>query len=308
MSPQLLRWKQAGQFFDWRGQRVFYRMAGHGPCLLLIHGYPVSSYDWHGVWEDLSRDFTLIAPDMLGMGFSDKPADFAYSIAQHAQMHCALLDHLQIRQTRVVAHDLGVSVVQEMLAMKQGAQELPDRADLLDIPDIIDITFLNGGICPEVYRPRLIQRLLASGLGAWLGPKISQATFVKTICNLFGARTQPTSELLADFWALYEHGGGRLVGHRVGRFWLDRRQQRHRLVNATLNATFPMRLINGAADSNSGWHMAMAFKRIKPNTPVIKLKGIGHWPQIEQASEVAAAIKYAALPAPSLSRTPANAQ
>lgn len=282
MSPQLLQWQQAGHFFEWQGLRIFYRMAGQGPYMLLIHGYPVSSYDWHGVWDALSTHFTVIAPDMLGMGFSDKPADFNYTIAQYAQMHEALLEHLQIRQTRVVAYDLGVSVVQEMLARKEDASSSAD---------ITDITFLNGGICPEAYRPRWIQRVLASPLGAWLGPKIPQSTFQKTICKLFGAQTQPSADLLADFWALYSYGGGRLVNHRVGSFWRDRLQQRHRLVNATLKANMPIRLINGAADPNSGWHMAMAFKHLKPDTPVIKLEGIGHWPQIEQANEVAAHIK-----------------
>lgn len=264
-------------------------MAGRGPYLLLIHGYPVSSYDWHCVWDDLSTEFTLIAPDMLGMGFSDKPAGFAYTIAQHAQMHQALLKHLQIRQTHVVAYDLGVNVVQEMLAMKQ---EESTESDMHHMVDITDITFLNGGICPEAYKPRWIQRLLASRLGAWIGPKIPQAIFKKTIGKLFGAQTQPSAELLADFWTLYAHGGGRLMNHRVGKFWLDRLKQRHRLVNATLNADIPMQLINGAADPNSGWHMAMAFKHLKPDIFVLKLEGIGHWPQIERAQEVAAAVKY----------------
>lgn len=282
MSPRLTQWRQAGQFFDWQGRRIFYRLDGQGPCLLLIHGYPVSSYDWHAVWDDLCNDFTLIAPDMLGMGLSDKPADFDYTIAQHAQMHLALLEHLQIDQTRVVAHDLGVSVVQEMLAVSQEGSTGPN---------VTDITFLNGGLCPEAYRPRWIQRLLASACGDWIGPKIGQATFEKTLRQLFGAHTQPSTVLLADFWALYEHGGGRLMNHRVGRFWQDRLAQRDRLVNATLNAATPMRLINGAADPNSGWHMAQAFKQLKADAQVIELDAIGHWPQIEAARDVADAIR-----------------
>jgi pimeloyl-ACP methyl ester carboxylesterase len=278
MSPQLLAWQQAGAFFQWQNHRIFYRSAGRGPHLLLLHGYPVSSYDWHRVWADLSEHFTLIAPDMLGMGFSDKPAHHPYSIAQHAQMHDALLAHLGIRSVAVVAYDLGVSVAQEMLALRATASLLPE---------IRAITFLNGGICPEAYRPRLIQKLLASSLGDWLGPKIPQNMFNKTLRQLFGANTQPSPELLADFWALYIQGGGRAINHRVGRFWQDRLQQRDRLVNATLNARIPMRLINGAADPNSGWHMVMAFQRLHPTVPTLKLEGTGHWPQIEQPQRVA---------------------
>jgi pimeloyl-ACP methyl ester carboxylesterase len=282
MSLQLLAWRHAGAFFQWQNHRIFYRSAGRGPHLLLIHGYPVSSYDWHRVWADLSERFTLIAPDMLGMGFSDKPAHHSYSISQHAQMHDALLAHLGINSVAVVAYDLGVSVVQEMLAL---------RATVSLLPKITAITFLNGGICPEAYRPRLIQQLLASGVGDWLGPKIPQEMFNKTLRQLFGANTQPSPELLADFWALYTRSGGRTVNHRVGRFWQDRLQQRDRLVNATLKANIPMRLINGAADPNSGWHMAMAFHQLRPEVPIIKLEGIGHWPQIEAADRVVHEIK-----------------
>jgi pimeloyl-ACP methyl ester carboxylesterase len=278
MSPQLQAWQQAGTFLTWQGHRIFYRMAGSGPGLLLLHGYPANSYDWHRVWEPLCTHFTLIAPDMLGMGFSDKPTRYAYTIAQHARMHEALLAHLGIHQIAFAAYDLGVSVAQEMLAAQATA---PSALE------ITDITFLNGGICPEAYRARFIQKLLATAAGHWLGPKIPQTLFSKTISKLFGPHTQPSPELLADFWALYCHGGGRAINHLVGRFWLDRIEQRDRLVNATLQAKMPMRLINGAADPNSGWHMAMAFQRLHPMIPIIKLEGIGHWPQIEDPARVA---------------------
>ncbi len=278
MSPTLLAWQQAGTFFNWQGHRIFYRKAGSGPPLLLIHGYPVSSYDWHRIWDDLATHFSLIAPDMLGMGFSDKPRNHAYTIAHHAQMHTALLTQLGINKTAVVAYDLGVSVAQEMMTM----QVSPAHA-----PQIIDITFLNGGICPEAYRPRWIQKLLATSTGDWLGPKIPQSMFNKTLRQLFGTQTQPSSELLDDFWALYAHNDGCAINHRVGRFWLDRLKQRDRLVNATTRASIPLRLINGAADPNSGWHMAMVFQKLRPDVQVIKLEGIGHWPQIEAAQRVA---------------------
>jgi pimeloyl-ACP methyl ester carboxylesterase len=276
MSPSLLAWQQEGHYFSWLGHRIFYRMTGSGRPLLLIHGYPVSSYDWHKVWPKLAAHFTLIAPDMLGLGFSDKPRQYAYTIENHAQMHKALLAHLGISKCAVVAYDLGVSVAQEMLAARPKS-----------LPEIMDITFLNGGICPEAYRPRWIQKLLASTFGDWLGPRIPKPIFNKTLRKLFGTSTQPSAELLADFWDLYSHAEGRFINHLVGRFWQDRLAQRDRLVGATTSAQIPMRLINGAADPNSGWHMAMAFHQIMPSVQVIKLDGIGHWPQIEAADQVA---------------------
>ena len=72
MDPELERWKAGGQYFDYLGFDVFYRTAGSGPALLLIHGYPFNSWDWSPIWDTLVKRFTLVAPDMLGMGFSDK--------------------------------------------------------------------------------------------------------------------------------------------------------------------------------------------------------------------------------------------
>ena len=75
---------------------MFYRTAGSGPSLLLIHGYPFNSWDWAPIWDRLTERFTVIAPDMLGMGFSDKPVAYEYSVGDHADMHEALLAELGV--------------------------------------------------------------------------------------------------------------------------------------------------------------------------------------------------------------------
>jgi len=62
--------------------------------------------------------FTVIAPDMLGMGFSAKPRRYCYSVLGHADMHERLLEHLGVTSCHVMAHDIGVSVVQELLARR----------------------------------------------------------------------------------------------------------------------------------------------------------------------------------------------
>ncbi len=82
----------------------------------MIHGYPFNSWDWAPIWDRLTERFTVIAPDMLGMGFSDKPVAYEYSVGDHADMHEALLAELGVQSAHILAHDLGDSVGQEMLA------------------------------------------------------------------------------------------------------------------------------------------------------------------------------------------------
>src|SRR6516225_8542499 len=102
MDAELQRWKDRGQWFDYLGFEVFYLAERSGPHLLLVHGYPFSSFDWVRIWPALGERFSLIAPDMLGMGFSAKPARYEYSVHDHADMHEALLAHRGVTECHVL--------------------------------------------------------------------------------------------------------------------------------------------------------------------------------------------------------------
>ncbi|BBX01260.1 hypothetical protein BST36_26440 [Mycolicibacterium moriokaense] len=88
------------------GYRRAYRIAGTGPALLLIHGVGDSSASWSSVHAKLAQRFTVIAPDLLGHGESDKPrAD--YSLAAFANGLRDLLATLDIDRVTLVGHSLG---------------------------------------------------------------------------------------------------------------------------------------------------------------------------------------------------------
>jgi pimeloyl-ACP methyl ester carboxylesterase len=210
LTPVLGAWLQRGEFFGVRGQRLFVIREGRGPVLMLLHGYPTSSWDWHRIWTPLTAHFTLVAPDLLGMGFSAKPAHHSYSLNAQADLVDALAQRLGIHHMHVLAHDLGVTVAQELLARRQADGSLP-RIDSL--------VLLNGGVCPEAYEPRPIQRLLISPLGRWLGPRIPQRSFERAITSVFAPGSPPAQDLLDNFWALVSHGHGRRVTHQVGKLW-----------------------------------------------------------------------------------------
>ncbi|MGW0042692.1 alpha/beta fold hydrolase [Rhodococcus sp. NPDC003348] len=91
------------------GYRRAFRMAGSGPALLLIHGIGDNSATWNEVIPHLAKNFTVIAPDLLGHGRSDKPrAD--YSIAAYANGMRDLLTVLGFDRATVVGHSLGGGV------------------------------------------------------------------------------------------------------------------------------------------------------------------------------------------------------
>jgi pimeloyl-ACP methyl ester carboxylesterase len=290
MDAELERWKAAGRYFDYLGFEVFYRTEGSGTPLLLIHGYPFNTWDWAPIWPTLTGRFTVIAPDMLGMGFSDKPSTYEYSVPDHADMHEALLAHLGVTACHILAHDIGDSVGQEMLARHELGQQSYGSLR------IESLTWLNGGLFNETYRPRLMQKVLSrTPLGdlASHSPKmlLSQRVLERTINELFGPHTQPSPRMHDLFNQILDYNDGKRVTHKVGRFVNDRYLYRNRWVRAMRQTKVPMRLIDGPADPNSGRHMADRYRQLIPNPDVVVLDdGIGHWPQIEAPQAVLAAL------------------
>src|SRR6478736_6561361 len=88
------------------GDRIAYRQAGSGPALVLIHGITSSSATWEHVMPGLARHFTVIAPDLIGHGASDKPRG-DYSLGAHASNIRDLMVVLGHERASVVGHSLG---------------------------------------------------------------------------------------------------------------------------------------------------------------------------------------------------------
>ena len=286
MDAELASWQAAGQHFDYLGFDIFYRMEGNGPPLLLIHGYPFNSFDWAPIWPTLTQRFTVIAPDMMGMGFSAKPVAYEYSVHDHADMHEALLEHLGVGNAHIMAHDIGDSVGQELLARNEFRQ--PAYGEL----SIDSITWLNGGMFVETYTPRAAQKLMSrTPIGDILSPvqgsTLSRRLMEPTLREMFGPNTKPTRHMMDVFNQILDYNDGRRVLHKVGRFINDRYTHRNRWVRAMRQTAVSMRFIDGPVDPNSGAHMARRYAEVIPDPDVVMLADdIGHWPQLEAPDAV----------------------
>lgn len=119
------------------GYRRAFIHAGTGPAILLIHGIGDSSRTWWPLIPWLTREYTVIAPDLLGHGASDKPrAD--YSIAAYANGMRDLLSVLGIDRATVVGHSLGGGVAMQF------AYQYPERCERL-------VLVSSGGVSREVH-------------------------------------------------------------------------------------------------------------------------------------------------------------
>ncbi|NUM54847.1 MAG: alpha/beta hydrolase [Candidatus Hydrogenedentes bacterium] len=274
-------WCAKGKHFDYRGYPIFYVEEGSGEPLVCIHGFPTASWDWAWVWPELTKRFRVIAPDMIGFGFSAKPRAYEYSLRDQATLHEQLLADLGVNAAIILAHDYGDTVAQELLARFE--ERNAAGADGLRIRGVC---FLNGGIIPGEHRPRPMQKLLAGPFGALIGRLTNERTFNRSFSEIFGPNTQPSREELAQFWRLIEHNGGRYVLHKVIRYMRERMQYRDRWVHALQAASVPRRFVNGPEDPVSGRHMAETYARIVPDADVVLIEGIGHYPQVEAPEQV----------------------
>ncbi|NXG75496.1 MEST protein, partial [Baryphthengus martii] len=125
LSPALLAWRSSGGYFTYRDQNIFYRdstgAVGSSDVVVLLHGFPTSSYDWCKIWEGLTQRFRrVIALDFVGFGFSDKPRPHRYSIFEQASIVEGLVRHLGLHHQRInlLSHDYGDTVAQELLHRK----------------------------------------------------------------------------------------------------------------------------------------------------------------------------------------------
>lgn len=276
----LSEWEQAGQYFASTEGRLFYRVAGEGEPLLLLHGFPTSSWDFHKVWPTLAQRYQLITFDKLGFGFSDKPVDGDYRIDAHLQRIWALLLHLGVRQVCLLAHDVGNTITQAWLARQLEG----------DVPvTLTRVCLLNGGLFPETHRMRPLQRLLLSPLGKWVGRFSTARRFGGGLADVFGPATQPSAEELADYWALMSRQQGQYLLHKHIQYIRERRQQRERWVGALQNTSVPISLIDGVLDPVSGAHMVARFRELLPGRQVTEL-ACGHFPQVEMPRQVLAAL------------------
>lgn len=278
ITQSLEDWTAAAEYFDGPHGRIAYWQAGEGRPLLLVHGFPTASWDWARIWDDLiAAGYRVIALDMLGFGLSDKPASHTYSLIDQAELHIMLLDQLGIEACDVIAHDYGVSVVQEMVA-RQGEGVLPVK--------LSKVVWLNGGLIPGQHRPRLIQRLLEGPLGPLISLLMSQSRFNSSFSAVFGPDTQPDEQELADFWTLMEHNGGHRISDRLIRYMQDRRDNYERWVGVLGKEIVTERMINGGLDPVSGSHLADAYERLVDGADLVRLDNVGHYPQWEAPEPV----------------------
>ncbi|MFQ5526980.1 MAG: alpha/beta fold hydrolase [Thermoanaerobaculia bacterium] len=277
----LAAWHRRGEWREVLRRRIFYvDSGGSGPALVLIHGFPTSSFDFHRVFDRLAESFRVIAHDHIGFGFSDKPLDYSYSLLEQAEYAAELWWQLGVRRAHLLAHDYGTSVATELLVRRERAA-LPIRLD--------SVTLTNGSIHLELARLRLTQRLLRSRLaGPLLARLVGRRFFARRLRALWGDRARIYSDDLEALWHLLESAGGRAVLPRISGYLDERVRFRERWVGALERLDLPVHVLWGRLDPVAVPAVAEALTEEIPDARLTWLEDVGHFPMLEASDRFGA--------------------
>ena len=285
-------WEAAGERIAAGGHQVWTaRFAAADPSagnppLLVLHGFPTCSYDWHPVLPALGARRDVVVVDVSGFGLSDKP-DHRYSISGYADdVEAALAHHgLVGAEVDLVTHDMGDTVGGELLARTlDGALDLRVRRRVVTNGSIyIGMAQLTMGQEMLLSLPDAREDLVGADGGVAFRGGVT-ATFAPD-------RPVEADDVEIDVVvALAVRERGLSLLPRTIRYIEDRRAHEDRYTGAIETHPSPVGVVWGELDPVAVHAMAERFVEARADAPLTTLDGIGHYPMVEAPERFATAV------------------
>jgi len=283
LPDRVRAWRERGRDEEFRGRRIhLFERGGRGPLLLLLHGFPSSSYDWRALLER-ETEHPVIAADFLGFGLSEKPRDHHHTLHWQADLVEELVRRSGHRgPVFLLAHDMGTSVATEMMARDlEGSLEMEVTGALL----------LNGSMVQGAASPTLGQRILRSPVGPLFSRLSSERFFRQQFGSIFSPGHPLSDQEAEDQWALICAGGGRTLNHKTIAYMDERFRHAERWHGAIREWPKPLSLAWGMVDPVATVNVLDAVLGLRPAAPVTRFEDLGHYPQIEDPDRVGDALE-----------------
>jgi pimeloyl-ACP methyl ester carboxylesterase len=265
-------WRDGGRFIATNAGNVFVRSGdGEGPTLLLLHGYPSSSYDFRGVVDHLAGRAWLTM-DFLGFGLSDKPRPHRYSLLEQADLVQTVVGETTRGPVVVLAHDMGTSVTTELLA-----RDIHGRLPF----EVQRAVLTNGSVILKRASLRRSQKILRSRLGPPFSRLISRRGFTRGFGALFSTDHPLSAQEAQAQWALLSHNDGHRIAHLLISYLDERERYAQRWHGAVRDWPKPLGLLWALKDPVATTNVLDGLRELRPSAPVVELPLLGHYPQLE---------------------------
>lgn len=261
-----------------QGNKVHYTTGGHGPAVVLLHGFAETSRMWTPILPVLGEKFTVIAPDLPGIGDSDIPSEGADMRSAAILIH-DLSRSLGIERASVVGHDIGLMVAYAYAAL------FPQEVEKLVVMD----AFLPGvGDWKSIYNDPGFWHFRFHGATPEELVRGRERIYFDYLWNEIAAdksRSVPdsTREIYASAYAL----PGRM---RAGWAYFATFPKTADDFAGLSKTTLPMPVLAMGGDKSLGSFLAPQMKLVASNVSSIVLKDCGHWMMEEQPHETVAAL------------------
>jgi pimeloyl-ACP methyl ester carboxylesterase len=279
-------WKSKGEFITVNDRKLFvidtssfFSSEDKIPTetMVILHGYPTSSYDYYKVLPELSKHYRVIIHDHLGFGFSDKPLNYSYSLLDQADLALQLWQQLGVKKVHLLAHDYGTSVATEIIARNNNNE--------LTI-EIENLTLCNGSMHIELSQLRTIQKLLKN---KWLGKYVAKLTtyaiFSKNLRNVYFDKTKVSNNELKDIWMQLEYNEGRKVIHKLSQYINERYIYWNRWIGALKETNLQTNIVWAKNDPVAVPAIARLIATEISNNKLFWIENTGHFPMLENPDE-----------------------
>ena len=258
---------------DLDGAKIHYMKAGHGPAVILIHGYAETSRMWIPLFPKLTDKFTVIAPDLPGFGDSSIPASGLDNITAANRIH-ALVKSLGIEKARVVGHDIGL-----MVAYAYAAQ-FPTESEKLVLMD----AFLPGVIGWEpIFNSPLYWHFRFHGTTPEALVQGREDTYFAYFWNDLAAdknHSLPEADRKAYLVAYSRPGRMRAAWQYFAGFTTQAPHFEH-----WSQTKLTMPVLSLGADKSLGEALAQQAKAVATDVTVVIVHSSGHWVMEEQPAQ-----------------------
>lgn len=282
--PQpLADWRRSGQRAQIYGREVFYHIDGPegAPYLLLLHGFPTASYDFHAILPALRERYRVICHDHLGFGFSEKPRDYSYSLVEQAEIALGLWLHLGVKSGHLLAHDYGTSVATEVICrVVRGLSPVGLKS----------LTLSNGSVYIHLAKLTITQKLTRiEALQGAVNQFMTRGIFGPSIAKVFHKKEVLTEAEIDALWAGITHNDGVGVVTKIQRYLSERERFFKRWTGALQAFKGPAHILWGREDPVAIPAIADALAEDLPHARRTFLEGVGHYPMLEAPEEFAGA-------------------